>query len=84
MDTAISISSRWSYSGDMTSSDIITNTTERRGLRQQTNLTFNPLRSQDGRRYTCTVDVDPTNTTAFVLGSSGSEDTSISVQSELQ
>ena len=87
VDTNISISSWWNYSRDMTSSDIITNTTERRGLRQHTNLTFNPLRSQDGRRYTnytCTVDIDLTNATAFVLGNSGSENTSISVQSELQ
>ena len=82
VDTGISISSQWSYSGDMTSSDIITNTTERQGLQQQTNLTFNPLRSQDDRTYACTVDIDSATLTAYVLGNSASEDVSISVKSK--
>ena len=81
--TNISISSRWSYLEDMTSSDTITSTTEQQGLWQQTNLTFNPLRSKDGRNYTCTVDIDPTATN-FVLGNSGSEEASIFIKSELQ
>ncbi len=82
VDTDISTSSQWSYSGDVTSSDTITSTTEKQGLLQHTNLTFNPLHSLDGKSYTCTVDIEPTTT--FVLRNSMSEDTLIYVKSEFK
>lgn len=84
VDTDLSISSQWSYTGDMTSYDTITTTTEQQGLLQQTNLTFRPLRTQDAKRYTCTVDIEQANPTAYVLRNNVSGDIFIIVKSELQ
>ena len=79
VDTNISISSNWSLSsGPITSSHIITNSTEETENKQVTDLMFNPLRRDDNGSYTCTAGIE--GGTSFVLGNRGSMNAPIVVK----
>ena len=81
VDTDINISSLW-FPQDMTVTSV---TIEPLGkLEQQHNLTFRPLRSQDGGKYTCTATISPTESQKFVISATVDESETVVVKGELE
>ena len=79
VNTDINISSLW-YPQDMNVTSV---TTEFLGnLEQQHNLTFQPLRSQDGGNYTCTTAISPAENQMFVISATGNVSETVVVKGE--
>ena len=79
VDTDINISSQWQPQ-DMNVTSV---TTEPLGnLEQQHNLTFRPLRGQDGGKYACTTTILPTGKQEFVISAAGNTSETVVVKGE--
>ena len=83
VNTDITISSQWLNDTGVMTGNTISNNSEEMGLEERHNLTFSPLRSEDDGMYRCTATITPKGT-QFVTGSSASNDTTVTVEGEIQ